>query len=1080
MRREPRVRDVPVALAARGAAQLACAAALLAAGLAGGWLACAAGGATLVLAAAYGLFEVLLARGLRLGERRPAGPLGAPERTEDGWVRIDQHGRALGQTGSLPAARGLYRQRSVTLTWHDPFGFWRARRVVPTDREVIVPPEVDPARLRAAARAAGGTLDLSAEPDPSGVRPYRRGDGLRQIAWRQSAHHGELMSLERAGDQRPSALVVVDTLEARDPDALAATAAALLLGLRRAPDVLLTDGLSSWRTPAQQERLLAALVADRGAAGDAESRAALVVRLAGHGAERRRVLLVTCDALGPLAATLSRGPLGRSLTVVDALPAPSAAARPREGRSEAEKDERPHAAPPAAAGTSPSCELLAALACGVLALLSLVPFLDMIRRGAWETPVAALLVAGAAAGCGFGSVLARRGARRAVRACTAVLLAAALVAAGALAAGAIFGQRHGFGLLEATSELAPAAGQGGADVLGAVRTLLATGAAQLGGQPFAEADATWDLVILMGGAALAAVCALATSTRPTRAAVCLIPLGLAAADQSVMGTTAPVWTAVVCALGLLLAWLAAPRDRRLARTGAVVLLACALGTAGTGLARLGDAPTLGLPGGTRVQTLVDLSRELRRNSGTVALTYTTNASRPLYLSAAVLEDFDGSTWRASADGGDLLSNPLGADGGATVAIATGTITTTIRTRGDTSPVPPGTESVRNADEDTYVTTGPYREPITSVEDVDELGTFAAALSSWGVATNTPSGLTAVGGETGNHLAAVVAQARAEGVVGADDQVPAIRWLVGYFTSGGFAYALDAPDGNGEDNLAVVDDFLAERRGYCTHYATAFTVLARLLGVPARVVLGYQPQGPASADGSYEVTMRQLHAWSEVWIDGAGWVGVDVTPAAGGSQPHASATTPNAPVVPEIPDVATGADAPEETTGPDEPDEGPETEAALSEGAGAPEAPAWLAPALLGLAAAGTVTAAAALALLARRRRLERGDWDYAWRRICRAACRAGVRWDRSATEQDVAEAICAQLGDGALVAAVRAAARNACLARYGGSQVPGDGRELPQTLNELVRALRRRQAPPSPRDTKRGGPPPPRWPPPPP
>lgn len=1061
MSRGRRARAWPVALTSRGAAQLACAAALLVAGVAGGWHAVTAAGATLALAGAVGLVGVLLARALRTGERGPAGPLGAPERSEDSWVRVDQHGSVIGRPGRLPAERGLYRQRSVTLTWRDAFGFWRARRVEATDREVRVPPVADPALVRlVSSRAVARSLDRCAEPDPSGVRPYERGDGLRQISWRQSAHHGELMSLERAGDQAPPVLVVADTLGARDADALAVTAEALLRGLRRTPDVLLTDGLSSWRAPMQQERFLAALVADDEAAGGADARARLVGRLVGGGAERRRVLLVTCDAHGPLATALFRGPLGRALVVVEARPGYAAAA-PREGRAQAEKDEAPVAAAPAPTVTSVPCKLLALVCCCALALLSMVPFLDMIRYGAWAMPTAALLAAGAAAGCALGSLLSRRGARPLVRAVAAETVAVAVLVAGALAASTLFEERHGFGLLEATAELARAGVADEADLFGAVRALVTSGVAQLGGQPFAEADAAWDLLILLGGTALAAVCALLASFRPTRAAVALVPLGLAAADQGVMGTTSPAWVAGVCALGLLLAWLAAPRDRRPLRVGLVVLLACALGAAGTLSARSDGVPAIDLSGGTRIETLVDLSRDLQRNSSTVALTYTTNAGRPLYLRAAVLEDFDGSTWRASTDADALLDEPL--EQIQVVAVAVGTITTTVETRGGSAPVPPGTVSVRSTDARAYVATGSYREPVTSVEDVDTIGTFATALSAAGIASSRPTELLVVGGERGEHVSGVVAQARSDGVLDSGDQVAVVRWLVDYFTSGGFVYALDAPGGDGQDNLAVIDDFLAERRGYCTHYATAFTVLARLLGVPARVAMGYQPEGPVSADGSYEVTMRQLHAWSEVWLDGIGWIGVDVTPAAGDAgDDEPATTTPAAPTTPQQPQAE--AEEPEEAADPDEPDADQDAPDAPGDArpsgddapSGAAELPAWAAPVLIGLCVLGCVGAAIGLALRARRRRLERGDWDYAWRRICRVARRARVRWDRSATEQDVAAAICARLDDAALADAVRDLARRTCLARYGEGPVAGDGLRLPQTLRDLARALRRR------------------------
>jgi len=77
----------------------------------------------------------------------------------------------------------------------------------------------------------------------------------------------------------------------------------------------------------------------------------------------------------------------------------------------------------------------------------------------------------------------------------------------------------------------------------------------------------------------------------------------------------------------------------------------------------------------------------------------------------------------------------------------------------------------------------------------------------------------------------------------------------------------------------VDEFLFDtRRGFCEHYASAFTVLMRSAGVPARVVTGYQ--GGHLNPISNRLTVRQsdAHAWSEVWLSGQGWVRVDPTAA----------------------------------------------------------------------------------------------------------------------------------------------------------------------------------------------------------
>lgn len=134
--------------------------------------------------------------------------------------------------------------------------------------------------------------------------------------------------------------------------------------------------------------------------------------------------------------------------------------------------------------------------------------------------------------------------------------------------------------------------------------------------------------------------------------------------------------------------------------------------------------------------------------------------------------------------------------------------------------------------------------------------------------------------------AVVGQAVADGVSadadGYEEQVAAMRWLVDYFTdpANGFEYSLDAPDGDGYDNIDVIADFLEERSGYCSHYAAALAILGRALGVPTRMVLGYAPGSGSDDAGTFAVAASQLHSWTEAYIDGVGWVPFDVTPASG--------------------------------------------------------------------------------------------------------------------------------------------------------------------------------------------------------
>jgi len=77
----------------------------------------------------------------------------------------------------------------------------------------------------------------------------------------------------------------------------------------------------------------------------------------------------------------------------------------------------------------------------------------------------------------------------------------------------------------------------------------------------------------------------------------------------------------------------------------------------------------------------------------------------------------------------------------------------------------------------------------------------------------------------------------------------------------------------------VDDFLFQtQQGFCEHFASATAVLLRSVGVPSRIVTGYQG-GEWNASQNY-LTLRQYdaHAWVEVWLEGQGWVRIDPTTA----------------------------------------------------------------------------------------------------------------------------------------------------------------------------------------------------------
>jgi transglutaminase-like putative cysteine protease len=103
----------------------------------------------------------------------------------------------------------------------------------------------------------------------------------------------------------------------------------------------------------------------------------------------------------------------------------------------------------------------------------------------------------------------------------------------------------------------------------------------------------------------------------------------------------------------------------------------------------------------------------------------------------------------------------------------------------------------------------------------------------------------------------------------------VDMALNYFRHEEFFYTLEPPllDNN------PIDQFLfISKRGFCEHYASAFVVMMRSAGIPARVVTGYQGGEINPVDGVFTVRQSDAHAWAEVWLRGRGWTRVDPTAA----------------------------------------------------------------------------------------------------------------------------------------------------------------------------------------------------------
>jgi transglutaminase-like putative cysteine protease len=101
-----------------------------------------------------------------------------------------------------------------------------------------------------------------------------------------------------------------------------------------------------------------------------------------------------------------------------------------------------------------------------------------------------------------------------------------------------------------------------------------------------------------------------------------------------------------------------------------------------------------------------------------------------------------------------------------------------------------------------------------------------------------------------------------------------RW---FRREGGFRYE-EQPPTSPSGRPPLVDFVEVNRAGYCQHYAGAMAVMLRLLGVPARVAVGFT--AGTWKGGVWTVTDHQAHAWVEAWFDGFGWLTFDPTPGRG--------------------------------------------------------------------------------------------------------------------------------------------------------------------------------------------------------
>ncbi|MBQ2436816.1 MAG: transglutaminase domain-containing protein, partial [Clostridia bacterium] len=133
------------------------------------------------------------------------------------------------------------------------------------------------------------------------------------------------------------------------------------------------------------------------------------------------------------------------------------------------------------------------------------------------------------------------------------------------------------------------------------------------------------------------------------------------------------------------------------------------------------------------------------------------------------------------------------------------------------------------------------------------------------------------------------------VVGKTTKVSDATYRIRNYFTKNYQYSLDVAEPEpGQDPLLR---FLESRTGYCTHFATLATLLYREAGIPARYAEGYfiSEELAGSVEKETDVTLSvpdsAAHAWVEVYLDGVGWVPVEVTPGYFDTQNSSSGSSP---------------------------------------------------------------------------------------------------------------------------------------------------------------------------------------------
>lgn len=461
----------------------------------------------------------------------------------------------------------------------------------------------------------------------------------------------------------------------------------------------------------------------------------------------------------------------------------------------------------------------------------------------------------------------------------------------------------------------------------------------------------------------------------------------------------------------------AERSRAVATTAAAAVLAIVAGLVGSASSALPGGPAgwyraFTTTGDTiRLSEDLDILRSLTERSGSVVLSYDTGSDADVGpLRSYTATAFDGRRWQRGEERGGrefAAGDVLWPDDPPSAAGAVRTVTVDVgELRDDKLPLSIDPRQVATGASAGQWGYDPARDEVvgglTSAGDTYTLTVHERDLTPDTLRAAPEADLDAVytqvpGTPHADDVAQTARDVADDAETSYDQAVALQRWLRDPTR---FTYSTTIPRGGTGD---PVWDFLQDRTGYCIQFATTMVVMARSLGIPARLAVGYLP-GDRTGETSWQITGQDSHAWPEIYFPGTGWVRFEPTPAqqTGSPPEYTMPRVQGGPAAVPTADDLRGRQPSPGSTPTD--DASPTASTAV---AATPVVdtglPAWV------WITSGTlivvITGGLVLLLLRRRRDAQELDPELAWQQVLAALASEGVRLPPATTLRRAPEAI---------------------------------------------------------------------------